>query len=62
MVGQLVASQFNTAQNWALGSAMAITMMLYILATVLIVMLVATAVRWVLRERRRVTIAEEIAA
>jgi spermidine/putrescine transport system permease protein len=62
MVGQLVASQFNTAQNWALGSAMAITMMLYILATVLIVMLVATAVRWVLRQRRRVTIAEEVAA
>ena len=24
MVGALVASQFNTAQNWALGSAMAV--------------------------------------
>ena len=24
MVGQLVASQFQTAQNWALGSAMAV--------------------------------------
>lgn len=28
MVGQLIANQFNTAQNWALGSAMAVTLML----------------------------------
>jgi spermidine/putrescine transport system permease protein len=31
MVGQLVASQFQTAQNWALGSAMAVMLMLVIL-------------------------------
>lgn len=30
MVGQLVASQFQTAQNWALGSAMAVILMLVI--------------------------------
>ncbi len=36
MVGQLVASQFKTAQNWALGSAMAITLMLFILAVVVV--------------------------
>ncbi|MCO7204121.1 ABC transporter permease [Microbacterium sp. CnD16-F] len=30
MVGQLVASQFQTAQNWALGSAMAVVLMLVI--------------------------------
>ena len=32
MVGQLVASQFQTAQNWALGSAMAILLILVITA------------------------------
>ena len=30
MVGQLVASQFQTAQNWALGSAMAVLLMLLV--------------------------------
>ena len=35
MVGQLVASQFQTAQNWALGSAMAVLLILVIAATVL---------------------------
>lgn len=29
MVGQLVASQFQTAQNWALGSAMAVVLVLF---------------------------------
>jgi spermidine/putrescine transport system permease protein len=34
MVGQLVASQFQTAQNWALGSAMAVVLMLVIALTI----------------------------
>ncbi|MCM3658671.1 ABC transporter permease [Agromyces mediolanus] len=34
MVGQLVASQFQTAQNWALGSAMAVLLIIVIMATV----------------------------
>lgn len=34
MVGQLVASQFQTAQNWALGSAMAVVLMLVIVLTI----------------------------
>jgi len=34
MVGQLVASQFQTAQNWALGSAMAVVLILVIMLTV----------------------------
>ncbi len=34
MVGQLVASQFQTAQNWALGSAMAVVLMLVIAVTI----------------------------
>ena len=34
MIGQVVASQFQTAQNWALGSAMAVLLMILILLTV----------------------------
>jgi spermidine/putrescine transport system permease protein len=34
MVGQLVASQFQAAQNWALGSAMAVLLMLVIMLTI----------------------------
>jgi spermidine/putrescine transport system permease protein len=36
MIGQQVASQFNVAQNWALGSAMAIVLMLAIIAVVVV--------------------------
>ena len=34
MVGQLVASQFQTAQNWALGSAMAVLLIVVILLSI----------------------------
>lgn len=44
MVGQLVASQFQTAQNWALGSAMAVVLMLVIALTVA----VGAALVWLL--------------
>lgn len=54
MVGQLVAAQFNTAQNWALGSAMAIVLMGFILAAVLLVLVVALSLRAVLRRSRRI--------
>ena len=37
MVGQLVASQFQTGQNWALGSAMAVVLILVIVATAAII-------------------------
>ncbi|WP_219412494.1 ABC transporter permease [Pseudonocardia nigra] len=56
MVGQLVASQFQTAQNWALGSAMAVLLILVILATVLVAAVVALGLRVVLRARRRVVL------
>jgi spermidine/putrescine transport system permease protein len=42
MVGMLIANQFNTAQNWALGSAMAVVL---ILCTVIVVAL-AAALMW----------------
>lgn len=34
MVGQLVASQFQQAQNWALGSAMAVLLMVLVVVTI----------------------------
>lgn len=46
MIGQLIANQFNTAQNWALGSAMAVVL---ILATLLVVA-VAALVLWGVRK------------
>ena len=36
MIGQSIASQFNTAQNWALGAAMAVELIVAILAIVAI--------------------------
>ncbi|MEJ1088499.1 ABC transporter permease [Microbacterium sp. Mu-80] len=42
MVGQLVASQFGTAQNWALGSAMAVLLILIIMLTIA----VAAGILW----------------
>lgn len=52
MAGQLIASQFNTAQNWALGSAMTMVMITFVILCVLIAALLfklaATAIsRWV---------------
>ena len=58
MVGQLVAAQFNIAQNWALGSAMAIILMTFILATVVVVGAVALVVKALIKRSRRVTIPE----
>ncbi|MFT4125532.1 MAG: ABC transporter permease subunit [Gordonia sp. (in: high G+C Gram-positive bacteria)] len=37
MAGQMIASQFSTAQNWALGSAMTVTLMLLVLIVVILV-------------------------
>lgn len=52
MVGQLVASQFQTAQNWALGSAMAVQLILFILLTVAVIAVLAKAGGAILRGRR----------
>ncbi len=54
MVGQLVAAQFEQAQNWALGSAMAVVLMGFTLGTVILTALVFLTVRAVLRRSRRI--------
>jgi len=61
MVGQLVANQFNSAQNWALGSAMAVVLMLFIMITVAMVGVCILIVRTILRFNRRVLIEESAA-
>jgi spermidine/putrescine transport system permease protein len=56
MVGQLVAGQFQSAQNWALGSAMAVVLILFTGGTVLLTALGVLAVRRVRRARRHVEV------
>lgn len=56
MVGQLVASQFGTAQNWALGSAMAVLLILVIAATVGVAAVVLWLVSLPFRVRSRLTL------
>lgn len=56
MIGQLVASQFNTAQNWALGSAMAVLLMIFIAMAVVIAVGLALIVRAFVRRSRRVSL------
>ena len=58
MVGQLVASQFQTAQNWALGSAMAVLLILIIAGTVLIAGLLGWLASWPIRHRTRLGLAD----
>ena len=58
MVGQIVASQFQTAQNWALGSAMAVLLIL----TIAVSIGVAAALGWLVtipvRRTYRLTLEE----
>jgi len=56
MVGQLVASQFQTAQNWALGSAMAVLLMLVIMLTIGVAAVVIWLIALPFRSRNRVVL------
>ncbi len=58
MVGQLVASQFQTAQNWALGSAMAVLLILVIMLTVAIGGLLVWLVTLPFRLQNRLVLGE----
>ena len=59
MVGALVASQFNTAQNWALGSAMAVILILMILGSVAVFAAIGLGARALIRRARRVELVVE---
>lgn len=56
MVGQLVASQFQTAQNWALGSAMAVVLMLVIALTIGAAALLLWLIALPLRSRQKLVL------
>ena len=56
MVGQMLASQFQTAQNWALGSAMAIMLILMITVTIAIGALLAWLISLPLKYRNQVNL------
>ena len=57
MAGNMVYDQFLVAQDWALGAAMAVELIIMILATTAVLGLVGLAVRGVVRSRRRVVLA-----
>ena len=59
MVGQMVANQFLTAQDWALGSAMAMVLIGMIMLTVAIFALIGFGIRTIARANRRVSLVEE---
>jgi spermidine/putrescine transport system permease protein len=56
MAGQMVANQFQTAQNWALGSAMAVVLILTILFTAAFAFLVAWLATLPVRASRRLVL------
>jgi spermidine/putrescine transport system permease protein len=59
MVGALVASQFNTAQNWALGSAMAVILIVMILGSVAVFAAIGLVARALIRRARHVELVVE---
>ena len=56
MIGQMVATQFQTAQNWALGSAMAIMLILIVLLTTAVGLGIVWLVGVPMRLRNRVVL------
>jgi spermidine/putrescine transport system permease protein len=56
MVGQIVAGQFQTAQNWALGSAMAVLLMLLIMLAIAVAALILWLIALPFRSRNRLVL------
>lgn len=58
MVGQMIAGQFQQGQNWALGSAMSVTLILSTMLTIGLVAVVGVVAGSVLHKTRRINLAE----
>ncbi|KJL23431.1 Spermidine/putrescine transport system permease protein PotB [Microbacterium oxydans] len=58
MIGQVVASQFQTAQNWALGSAMAVLLIIVIMLSIAVAAGILWLVTLPLRQRNRLVLGE----
>lgn len=56
MAGALVASQFQVAQNWALGAAQAVILIVMIMGSVAAFALLGLAIRGIARASRRITL------
>jgi spermidine/putrescine transport system permease protein len=56
MAGAMVATEFNTGLNWALGSAQAVILILMILGTVAVFAVLGLAIRTIARARRKITL------
>jgi spermidine/putrescine transport system permease protein len=54
MIGAMIGGKFQGAQNWPLGSAMAVVMILAVLVTLGAAGSLVFLLRWVLRRRRQV--------
>ncbi|HEY0519205.1 MAG TPA: ABC transporter permease [Ilumatobacteraceae bacterium] len=57
MIGAMVDSQFHVAQNWPLGSAMAVMMIGAVLLVLVVGSIVVFGAQWFLRRRRHIDIA-----
>ena len=55
MAGAIVASQFSVAQNWALGAAQAVILIVMIMGTVAVFALIALVIRTIARASRKIT-------
>ena len=62
MIGSLVATEFTEGQNWSLGAAMAIELVVILVGIVVTCWLLATGVRYVLSRARRRALARAGAA
>ncbi|WEK60438.1 MAG: ABC transporter permease [Candidatus Microbacterium colombiense] len=58
MIGQVVASQFQTAQNWALGSAMAVLLILVIMLSIAAAAVLLWLATLPVRQRNRLVLGE----
>ena len=56
MAGAMVATEFNTGLNWALGSAQAVILIVMILGTVAVFAVLGLAMRTIARARRKITL------
>ncbi len=59
MIGSLVASEFTEGQNWSLGAAMAILLVVILVGIVVTIWLLATGVRYARAQQRKRTLARE---
>jgi spermidine/putrescine transport system permease protein len=57
MIGAMIDGQFHVAQNWPLGSAMAVIMIGAVLLVLIVGSLVVVSAQWILRRRRHIDIA-----